>query len=349
MKKRNVIGFLFLVALILVGWPGLATFAEENVVVSPDENELKYDVVKEEEREARVCDAIDELLVDPIEIFVPWYGYSLELFEGNVKTNDGEYLYCYRVIVSDRDEGYVVATEKGDIFTACPGYCAEIDDFTRNYAYSMTAKEIDELFHSKDINQEELIEEKDTETLNESEALIGSDMDLSVSSTGSVLPGVSPQMQGSYNCLTAAASNVMWYYSNNYYSALCSGLTFDQVKSMMASFYVSAGGEGVNSNSPSAIYWYVKTRSPIRNVTTSVNTSPSSALLINEIDSGHPCMLGFAAGSVSDWSDPHMTMGCGYTYISSTLYSCVVTGYQSYIRTFPWSSGNDCLISVYVY
>ncbi len=161
-----------------------------------------------------------------------------------------------------------------------------------------------------------------------------------------VLGGLSPQLQGTSNCIVAAASNVMWYYSHNGYSFLTGTNTWATVKSMMAYCYSSAGGN-TNNNSPTAISQYVYINGPTHSVSVSVNWYPDVDLLLDEIDAGRPMMLGYAAGSPFSQTLGHMTMACGYQWMNYNWYAYVVTGYSTGPSFYVWDDNiNDCIITV---
>ena len=167
-------------------------------------------------------------------------------------------------------------------------------------------------------------------------------------STYNVLSGLNPQLQGSTNCIAAAAANVMWYYSHNGYPTLTGSYTWDYIKNFMSYRYVSAGGFA-NNNSASAFSTYVNYMDSSKNATVSVNWNPSFSLFTSEIDFGKPVMLGFAAGSPFSQTDGHMTMGCGYMYLNNNWYVYVVDGWSTGPNFYIWDSNiNDCIITIHI-
>lgn len=162
-----------------------------------------------------------------------------------------------------------------------------------------------------------------------------------------VLPGVSPQLQESHNCVATALSNLIWYWGNHGKSSLISGRTFTNVKNDITTHFNNYG-QGFSNNAVLAIAnVYGRYVSPAVTFSGGAVWSNSSATMVADIDSGYPCLVGFKAaqGSYSTVVG-HMTMCFGYYYSGSNLYIVLADGHSSSSVTKIWASYNDCTIRV---
>lgn len=158
---------------------------------------------------------------------------------------------------------------------------------------------------------------------------------------------IDPQLQGSYNCIVIAISNLIWYYGHNGYSSLIqTHTTFTSVKYTVMGIMNSLGGF-TNSNIPSTLSSYMGST-----LSSAVNDwSPSVSKMVTEINADRPFLLGFAAGStIFSYSTTvgHMTMCVGYTTAGTISYSIVVDGHSTNTVTKMWTSYNDFMCKVYM-
>ena len=152
-----------------------------------------------------------------------------------------------------------------------------------------------------------------------------------------ILPNVSPQLQGSDNCIVAAISNMIWYEGNNRYPFLISGLSFANVKSRINTYMLNHGGYA-NSNISYAIEDYVNIRNSGYELSDVSQWNPSLSLVKQIIDGGRPLLLGYAAGSPYSSTVGHMTLCVGY----SGSYVYLADGHSSSIVSKIWNSSyND--------
>lgn len=167
---------------------------------------------------------------------------------------------------------------------------------------------------------------------------------IGISTLDYIIPGVSPQLQNSNNCIVAALSNVIWFWGNNGYNGLISGLTFEQLKTKIDTKMLNAGGY-TNRNVQGVYNAYVIEKSYTPSC--DVIWSPTVHDMVNEVANGRPCMLGFAAGSTYSESVGHMTMCYGYQYIAGgTYYSIVADGHTTAKVYKVWNQYNDCVIKM---
>lgn len=160
-----------------------------------------------------------------------------------------------------------------------------------------------------------------------------------------ILSGVSPQLQGTDNCIVAALSNVIWYLKSHGYSALASGMTFTNVKTAVDALFPSYANDSVLT----VANLYGSSHGNIH-FSGGAIWSPSVAKVYTEINAGYPCMVGFAAGSVYSPTVGHMTMCYGYYYDGdSTWYVYLADGHSSNMVTRLWTSYNDCVIKLRIY
>ena len=169
------------------------------------------------------------------------------------------------------------------------------------------------------------------------------------SDTYLVLGGLNPQLQGGYNCIVAAASNLVWHYGNNGKPSLLGDGTWSDVISTMDDSYSVSGGYANNSTQSAMItYGYLVGTSLSSAVW--VNWNPVRSVIYKELTYNRPFMLGFAAAESGSFSPVvrHMTMCCGYSFMNNNWYSYVVTGHQVGPTFMIWNSEiNDCAIKVH--
>lgn len=175
-----------------------------------------------------------------------------------------------------------------------------------------------------------------------------SDTDMGIS-TQAVLPGVTPQLQGSSNCIVAALANIMWYWGNHGFPSLTSGKSFSGVKNSINSLFVNYGQGYSNNAVPTIAALYGSGVSPNVSFNASTVWTNSPATMVGEIDHGYPCMVGFAAGSSYSQTVGHMTMCFGYYYSGTIIYIVLADGHSDSSVTKIWSSYNDCTIKLRPY
>lgn len=157
-----------------------------------------------------------------------------------------------------------------------------------------------------------------------------------------VMLAYSPQLQGSYNCIVAAISNLLWHWSINGYDELTTNMDFDDVKEEIKSIILAEGGYA-NDHIPDTIEEYVSTHGYSANVTNKWN--PSFNNVKNEVAS-RPCLLGFAAG-VYDEEDGHMTVCINTVSINGGWNYCVVMdGHSTSTVSKLWGDYNDFMAKV---
>ena len=167
-------------------------------------------------------------------------------------------------------------------------------------------------------------------------------------STRAVLPGVSPQLQNSHNCVAAALSNLIWYWGNHGKSSLITGKTFETVKNNVTTQFNNYGAGFANNAVVAVANLYGKSVSPNVTFSGAAYWSNSSATMTADLDSGYPCLVGFKADPNSPYSNSvgHMTMCFGYYYNYSVLYIVLADGWSNSSVTRRWDSYNDCTIRV---
>ncbi len=161
------------------------------------------------------------------------------------------------------------------------------------------------------------------------------------------LPGVSPQLQGSTNCVAAALANVFWYLGSHGFSALTSSISFESLKDRLQNLFLHNGGLA-NRNVPTVANLYAQERSSSLACSSTVVWNPTIITVVNEIGAGYPCMLGYSSSNTY-YSAPHMTMCCGYQEATPGFYVKLVDGHSTSIIMRLWDSSNDCVITVRPY
>ena len=167
-------------------------------------------------------------------------------------------------------------------------------------------------------------------------------------STRGIIGGVDHQLQGSYYCIPTALANVLYYWSNNGYSALNYKSSFQAMQTdITALFY----GQQTNNNIvPRVVRNYVASYSSQITANAYVHWVSSAEYVKAEIDAGRPCMVGFAAGEGSySTIEGHMTMCFGYIQTSSYCMLVLGDGHQTYDVYRVWNPAyNDCVISIVI-
>ncbi len=165
-----------------------------------------------------------------------------------------------------------------------------------------------------------------------------------------ILPGATINFQGSYNCIVAALANIMWYWGTNFNSNFIVNKTFDQIKAILTVMFNNNGGCS-NNNVLSIANMYSTYCSTGVTFSGGAVWTNLPYTMITEINSGYPCMVGFAAGPGSyDPDIGHMTMCYGYTFTSQyqSYYIYLVDGHASNTVVKLWNSTfNDCTIRLH--
>lgn len=162
-----------------------------------------------------------------------------------------------------------------------------------------------------------------------------------------ILSGVTPKLQGNSNCIAAAIANTIWYWKTHGYPALTTGLSFNSVKSIIHNMFYDVF---TNNKALGIADSYAGTHGGY-SFLGGAKWNPSFSYVRNEIDSGNPCLVGFAPGAGSySTVDGHMTMCFGYYIYGGTEYYVVLAdGHSSTQVTKRWSSLNDCVIRLRIY
>ena len=158
-----------------------------------------------------------------------------------------------------------------------------------------------------------------------------------------IMPAYNPQIQGG-NCIVGAISNLMWHWSNNGYSSLASGMTFQEVESEVDDLINDEGGYA-NANIPNTIKNYVKSKNTSYSAKVTNQWNPSFNNVKTEVTS-RPCLLGFAAGSPFSKDVGHMTVCTGTRTVGSTNYVKLMDGWTDSITEKQWGSYNDFMSKV---
>ena len=173
------------------------------------------------------------------------------------------------------------------------------------------------------------------------------DMSESNTSTYGLLPNVDPQLQNNSNCIVTAVANVMFYWSENGYPRLNYVNSFGVMKSLITPLF---DGYYANNSVPSVVREYVSSCGISNTVISNVHWSSAISTVVEEIEDGRPCLVGFAAGSSYSATVGHMTMCCGFECYSGYQYIiAVVDGHKEEIVYKNWSyTYNDCVITVQI-
>ena len=158
---------------------------------------------------------------------------------------------------------------------------------------------------------------------------------------------ISPQLQGNYNCIACAISNLIWYYGHNGYSSLIQyHNTFSSVINTVTVIMNSLGGF-TNANIPATLSSYMGAL--LYSATN--DWSPSTSKMVTEINANRPFLLGFAAGSLVfsySTTEGHMTMCVGYAQLGLMYYPVVVDGHSTETVTRMWSDYNDFMCKIHM-
>ena len=167
------------------------------------------------------------------------------------------------------------------------------------------------------------------------------------------IPGVTPKLQNSSNCIVTALANLMWYWGGNNFSKLRPD-SFKNLKSTLQELFL--GYQGYTNNSvPYIAQQYVQSRSSSYRCNSSVYWKVKNdvlAKLRTEINAGYPCLLGYMAHANSPYSatSGHMTMCYGYYISDSITYVRLADGHSSSMVVRVWNATyNDCVIKVRPY
>lgn len=158
-----------------------------------------------------------------------------------------------------------------------------------------------------------------------------------------IAPRYNPNVQGG-NCIVGAISNLMWHWSNNGYSSLASGMTFQDVESAVDTLILAEGGYA-NANIPNTIKKYVKNKNSSYSATVTNKNSPTYSAVKTETAS-RPCLLGFAAGSPYSSTVGHMTVCVGTRTASGKNYCKVMDGWSTSVVEKQWGTYNDFMSKV---
>lgn len=165
-----------------------------------------------------------------------------------------------------------------------------------------------------------------------------------------VLPGVTPQLQGKHICTAAAVSNLLWYYGQHGYGDLISGISFEKMKDEITALFNSSELFSIpgfrNVNIPKVIYTYVKRKNRYYSSVSNVIKSPTINNVIAQIDMSRPCLVGFKAGSTYSKTQGHMTACFGYQYIGGVYQVVLADGHSSKLVYKTWTKYNDYVITV---
>lgn len=158
------------------------------------------------------------------------------------------------------------------------------------------------------------------------------------------IPGVTPQLQGQKNCIAAALSNAIWYWSKNGYPNLNPGSWQILLNSIQVRFENNGGF--ANNIVPIIADGYARSRNTSYRIGGYVHWNPSISQVKLEINAGRPCLVGFKKGSVYSDSAGHMTMCYGYLESGSYFYLRLADGWQSNQVVRLWTAYNDCVITI---
>lgn len=283
------------------------------------------------ELETKVYNFIDDIAQS--EMFCDWAEADIVMEYIYSYTKDNLKVYKLDVMENNIQLGYILSDESGNIISYSRN--SEPEDFMRDYCNIYTGE--------------------DSEEYNAACASAYSDSGLQAyGSPYKVIDGVSPQLQGNFNCVVTAASNVIWYYGNNGHQSLIKNYSFYDVKMAMTNCYKYNGGIGNNDVTPKAIEVYIYARGLSDAYSSNVNLywdqNATKELMISEVNEGKPMMLGFRAGSVYSDSAGHMTMCYGYQVTGGNTYAYVASGHEAYGTFVKWDDIiNDCIITIRIY
>ena len=163
------------------------------------------------------------------------------------------------------------------------------------------------------------------------------------------IPGVTPQLQSPHLCGIGALANLFWYWKTNYFSGICGGKTFTQLKDTFESMFANTEyGAYSNNEVPNVVTNFLKTYTTGYSNYSYVYWHPSQSRLTAEINAGYPCLLGFSSSNPF-YSSAHMTMCYGYYIFQSTLFVELADGHSTEKVTRTFGSHSDCIIAVHLY
>lgn len=281
--------------------------------------------------ETKIYNFIDDIAQS--EMFCDWAKADIVMEYIYSYTKDNLKVYKLDVMENNIQLGYILSDESGNIISYSRN--SEPEDFMRDYCNIYTGA--------------------DSEEYNAACASAYSDGGLQAySSLYKVIDGVSPQLQGNFNCVVTAASNVIWYYGNNGHQSLIKNYSFYDVKMAMTNCYKYNGGIGNNDVTPKAIEVYIYAKGLSDAYSSNVNLywdqNATKALMVSEVNEGKPMMLGFRAGSIYSDSAGHMTMCYGYQVTGGNTYAYVASGHETYGTFVKWDDIiNDCIITIRIY
>ena len=282
--------------------------------------------------ESGVHSFIDD--ISQSDLFLDWTDADVVLKEIYSYTRNNLKVYKLDVVKNNQQLGHILADELGNIISySCN---SEPDEFMQDYCGIYTSVEADSNYNS------------------DFEAICSYGMTQASVSPYMVIGGVSPRLQGDFNCVVTAASNVIWYYGNNGHQSLIKNYSFYDVKMSMTNCYKYNGEIGINDVTPKAIEVYIYAKGLSDAYSSSVNLywyqNATKELMISEVNEGKPMMLGFKAGSVYSDSAGHMTMCYGYQVTGGNTYAYVASGHQAYGTFVKWDDTiNDCIITIRIY
>ena len=173
-------------------------------------------------------------------------------------------------------------------------------------------------------------------------------VDGSLLDTYTVLPGVSPQLQGSRNCIVAAMGNLIYYWWQNKSLSLSSSVSsYSGICNALNSIMLSYGGYA-NAYIGKTITSFISKYATDASISYDYTWYPSFGTAKGEINSGRPCLVGFAAGSTYSDDVGHMTCCVGYDTIGGTNYLKLADGHSAQVVNKAWTSYNDYVFMCYI-
>ena len=95
------------------------------------------------------------------------------------------------------------------------------------------------------------------------------------------------------------------------------------------------------------LYTYVKSKNRYYSSTSNVFWNPTISKVVNQIDNGRPCLVGFAVGEDSySTVEGHMTACFGYQYIGGAYQIILADGWENVLVYKTWTSYNDCVFTI---
>ncbi|MBQ4068558.1 MAG: C39 family peptidase [Lachnospiraceae bacterium] len=155
-------------------------------------------------------------------------------------------------------------------------------------------------------------------------------------------------MQNGWNCIVTALANVLWYWGNNDYGYLNLDITFGKMQREIRDLFREINSDSFRNNDvPEVLYTYVKSKNRYYSSTSNVFWNPTISKVVNQIDNGKPCLVGFAAGENSySEVEGHMTACFGYQNIGGAYQIVLADGHSASLVYKTWTSYNDCVITI---